>query len=238
MSFQLAEKALRALVDAAVIAGDHEASKRLGEALETVLSVGGWRAFPVAAPASDVRSKSANALRQERYRAAKRNAQSVTSSVTSNVTRNAQSVTDGVTGVLSLSSSGSENIEKEAEKEEQKREESARDVTRDASPTSVTQKASRTSRDTRGTRCTMDYEPRPETVETLKRQGHKDPLSLLQDFRLYWVPLTGANATKLDWDLTFTRWVQRERPRNTSSTFVRHVQPSENRAWKLPEGAE
>lgn len=235
-AFAVAEKAIQELCDHAAAAGDKAAHAVAFELLQGLRALGGWRAFPVA-PQRGPRGNAA--ARQARYRARKRDASTVTEGVTSAVTQDVtrdvldrNAVTSSPSSYLSLVKDELNNLPENREVETRE------GVTRDASPTSVTQKASRTSRDTRGTRCTMDYEPRPETVETLKRQGHKDPLSLLQDFRLYWVPLTGANATKLDWDLTFTRWVQRERPRNTSSTFVRHVQPSENRAWKLPEGAE
>lgn len=229
MSFQLAEKALRTLVDSAMMAGDEDAAKRLGEALDTVLSIGGWRAFPVAAPVSETRNKSANALRQERYRAAKRNAQSVTGSVT----RNASSVTDGVTGASSLSSSGSENIKKEAEKEEEKREENARDVTGN-----VTRNA-RNVTPLRGTRCSPDFTPRDETVTALKADGYVDPLRCLPTFRDYWVSKPGSGGVKLDWDATFRVWVRNEKTMGGASRFASKqiVQPSENRAWKLPEGA-
>lgn len=212
MSFQLAEKALRTLVESAVLAGDDDAAKRLGEALETVLFVGGWRAFPMAASASETRNKSANALRQERYRAAKRNAQSVTGSVT----RNAPSVTDGVTGVSSLSSSGSGNIDKEAEKEEDKREENARDVTGNVT---------RNVTPLRGTRCTHNFTPRDETVTALKADGYPDPLRCLPTFRDYWVSKPGSGGVKLDWDATFRVWVRNERPKaSPGRTFGRVVQ--------------
>lgn len=228
-TFAAIEQGLLDLCEQAVAANDKEAHAALFEAMQLVRRAGGWRAFPFtpSRPAANG-SRSTNAERQARLRERRRNASGVTFSVTPGVTL---PVTDGVTSnasgryavtahaspLLSVVENKTSNIPENTEAET--REGVTQPVTPSVTRNGVTPKA------LRGTRCTIDYTPKAETVEALKSQGHKDPLSLLQDFRLYWVPLTGSNATKLDWDLTFTRWVQRERPKgNRSGTFGRIVQ--------------
>lgn len=217
--FAMAERALLDICDMAAAVGDEKGHAVALELLAGLRALGGWQAFH---PDIHRSSRGGAAARQARYRARKRDAADVTGSVTSGVTQTITSdATDRNAELVSasplLSLVGEKHKNSTENKEESAREGVTKNVTRD-----VTHKASR------GTRCTIDYTPRNETIEALKSQGHKDPLSLLQDFRLYWVPLTGPNATKLDWDLTFMRWVQRERPKTpTGRSYGRIVQSSQ-----------
>jgi hypothetical protein len=64
---------------------------------------------------------------------------------------------------------------------------------------------------TRGCRLPKDWTPPPEVIA---RQREEYPFLNLReifvDFRQYWFAKAGAAAVKLDWSLTWQRWVRRE----------------------------
>lgn len=54
----------------------------------------------------------------------------------------------------------------------------------------------------RGTRIAADWEPSEKTVEWCHQQG-VDAAAHVDEFRDYWVAVSGAKGCKLDWDATF-----------------------------------
>ncbi len=95
----------------------------------------------------------------------------------------------------------------------------------------------------RGSRLARDWTPSAEAQEWAKAQGITDPLgSILDEFRDYWCPLTGAKATKLDWDATFRNRVRQVATRSRPSGFaprgaeITKQPPAYDAPWmKLPE---
>ena len=62
----------------------------------------------------------------------------------------------------------------------------------------------------RGTRIAEDFAPSAKTVERFRAEGF-DVLPIVEVFRNHWLAKAGANATKTNWDLTFTNWAIRDR---------------------------
>jgi len=62
----------------------------------------------------------------------------------------------------------------------------------------------------RGTRIAEDFAPSAKTVERFRAEGF-DVLPIVEVFRNHFLAKTGANATKTNWDLTFTNWAIRDR---------------------------
>lgn len=88
----------------------------------------------------------------------------------------------------------------------------------------------------RGTRLPDGWTP-SEEIQTWARANGIEPFAALEDFRDYWASIPGSRGVKLDWDLTYRRWIRRDgQPRAVPARRYAngHVQSGENRAWKVP----
>ena len=91
----------------------------------------------------------------------------------------------------------------------------------------------------RGCRLPDGWKPKPETLESLKIEGHRAPLESLARFTDYWIAATGQNATKNDWDATFRNWVRRDKTSSNSNTYGSRVtvqEPAKNGEFRWEAG--
>jgi hypothetical protein len=69
----------------------------------------------------------------------------------------------------------------------------------------------------RGTRLSADWQPSEKNLEYIReKRPDLNPETVAEKFKNYWVPLTGKSATKLNWDMTWAKWVMEERRANAA----------------------